>query len=295
VRPSVSVILPFNGVAAELVQVLGRLDQLELRDTDAVVVVDNRSNSNLDRVDDPRVITAPAQQSAYYARNRGVEASSGEWLVFLDGDVFPRRDLIDRYFEGPPDDGVGVLAGTITDEEPETDNWVQRYSFLCRMLDQGNSLKLGRGFAKTANCAVRRAAFDAVGGFAEGIRSAGDADLCYRIIGAGWHLESRSDAVAVHRGRPSLSGMLGQRARHGSGMDWLNGRYPGLAPRRSLLVLTRQAAYGFVAGLISLVRGERDAAIMRILHPLATLASEVGRYVPNRPWAEILSASRLRS
>jgi GT2 family glycosyltransferase len=241
------------------------------------------------------VVTAPEQQSAYHARNRGVEASAAEWLVFLDGDVFPQCDLIDRYFDTPPEHGIGVLAGTIVDEEPETDDWVQRYSYLCRMIDQRNSVKAGRAFAKTANCAVRRAAFDAVGGFAEGIRSGGDADLCYRIIDAGWRLESRSDAVAVHRGRSSLSGMLGQRARHGSGLDWLNERYPGLAPRRSMLVLARQAAYGLAAGLISLIRGERDTAIMRTLHPLATLASELGRHVPNRPWAEILPVRRSRT
>jgi hypothetical protein len=62
-----------------------------------------------------------------------------------------------------------------------------------------------------------------------------------------------------------------------------------------MLVLARQAAYGLAAGLISLIRGERDTAIMRTLHPLATLASELGRHVPNRPWAEILPVRRSRT
>ena len=46
---------------------------------------------------------------------------------------------------------------------------------------------------------VRRAAFEAVGGFREEIRAAEDADLTYRLKAAGWEVERREGAA---RGAP---------------------------------------------------------------------------------------------
>ena len=48
--------------------------------------------------------------------------------------------------------------------------------------------------AVTANVLVRREAWAAVGGFAEGTRSGADADFCWRLADAGWELEYRDGA-----------------------------------------------------------------------------------------------------
>ena len=48
-------------------------------------------------------------------------------------------------------------------------------------MSQRNTLTGVRPYAQTAHCAVRRSAFEAVGGFREDIRSGGDADLCFRL------------------------------------------------------------------------------------------------------------------
>jgi GT2 family glycosyltransferase len=97
-----------------------------------------------------------------------------------------------------------------------------------------------RPYAQTANCAVRRSAFEAVGGFAAGIGSsaAGDADLCWRLQACGWRLESRPEAAVDHENRVRFRDLMRQLARHGAGLAWLEQRYPGSAPppgRRELV------------------------------------------------------------
>src|SRR5947207_5717214 len=117
-RPAVDVVVPFVGSDEELADLLARLDALELADGDSLTVVDNGRAA---RAADPRVIAAPQQQSSYYARNRGAERGSAPWLLFIDADVEPPRDLVDRYFDAEPADNTAVLAGAVEDAPPGGD------------------------------------------------------------------------------------------------------------------------------------------------------------------------------
>src|SRR5436190_688694 len=75
-----------------------------------------------------------------------------------------------------------------------------RYAMLSRSMAQVSAGDRW-GYAQTANCAVRRTAFAAAGGFVETARSGADADLCFRLRDAGWTLEERPAAAAIHRSR----------------------------------------------------------------------------------------------
>jgi hypothetical protein len=274
-RPSVDVVVP---VAGDVAAVLRRLDALALRDGDTLTVVDNRGAN----CTDSRVVVAVGERSSYYARNRGAERGGAPWLVFLDADVEPPADLLDRYFETPPGERAGVLAGGIVDAPGES--WAERYALAKGSMSHETTLAHGRwAFAQTANCAVRREAFEAVGGFCQGIRSGGDADLCFRLRDAGWTLEARPDAAVVHRNRGSVPRMLGQRFRHGSGAAWLGRRHPGALPARRWPGLALWALRRAAAGVRALVRGDRDAAVAGLLDGPAVWAFELGRLVPNRP------------
>ena len=84
--------------------------------------------------------------------------------------------------------------------------------------------------AATGNLLVRRRTFDELGGFAEGIRSAGDVDFCWRMHDRGWTLEQRPQARVSHHHREDLVSFLSMVARYGAGSRWLNERHPGVAP-----------------------------------------------------------------
>jgi GT2 family glycosyltransferase len=288
VRPPVDVVVPFRGPTRALAELMDRLARLELGPADTVTIVDNASRPRSFATPEGsriRVVTAMQRQSSYHARNRGAAAGEQPWLVFVDADVEPVADLLDRYFANPPAPRTAILVGAVRDISAGTsgrESLAERYARASRLIDQSNTLEQARPYAKTANCAVLRAAFEQVGGFVDDIRSGGDADLCFRLLDAGWEFELRPDAIGEHHGRRRLSALIAQRARHGSGGEWLEARYPGfLGPRRRLPGLARDVARGVRDGLVARLRGESDLAAVRLLNPVSNAAFELGRRAPN--------------
>lgn len=286
-RPAVDVVVPFAGSADALDALVARLDTLHLGEADTVTVARNRrlrgATEGRGRV---RVVDASGRRGSYHARNAGATAGCAPWLLFVDADVEPRRDLLDRLFEPPPAERTGVLAGAVVDEPPPAGARgpaALRYAWLKASMSQEQTLGDERwGFAQTACCAVRREAFAEVGGFADEPRSGGDADLCYRLAAAGWRLESRPGATVMHRNRTTIPAMLAQRARHGAGAAWLSARHPGAFPPRHRAGLAWWGTKRAASGLAALARGDRDAALVGLLDGPAVWAFELGRHLPNR-------------
>jgi hypothetical protein len=280
-RPAVDVVVPFAGPPPEPEP----LAALRLGEGDSLRLVDNNPGSPDGRIATPG-----------YARNRGAERGEAEWLLFLDADVVPPPDLLDRYFERPPAERSGLVAGEMEDEPVPSDApAVARYAHLRGLMTQEDSFALGSwGFPKAANLLCRRAAFDEVGGFREDIRAGEDADLTYRLLDAGWEVERREDAAVLHRSRQTVPGFVAQKALHGAGGAWLARRYPGAFPARRRPGLIWWGVRTAVSGVVRAARErDRDRAVYALFEPLELLSFEFGRSLPNeRPapgrWARLL-------
>jgi glycosyltransferase involved in cell wall biosynthesis len=281
IRPAVDIVVPFAGSDAALDDLLTRLKTIELRSGDTLTVVDNRPEGR-DRGE--HVIADPEQQSSYHARNRGAARGSAPWLLFIDADVDPAPDILDRYFEPLPDEDVGLLAGGVQDAPlPDNPTRAERYAVEAEQMSQTRTLRAGPwAYAQTANAAVRREAFEQVGGFTEGIRSGGDADLCFRLRVAGWRLDSREDAGVIHHNRASTGSFLRQKVRHGAGAAWLNSVYPGSFPPRDRRLWLRRLLRELKTGAVLTARGRRDEAGDLVFPTLTVWAFELGRLLPNR-------------
>jgi GT2 family glycosyltransferase len=280
-RPHVDVVVPFRGSQRELQELRARLARLQLGPGDTILVVDNTPGR--DRRDLPGPVAvhhAAARSTPGYARNRGAEHGTAEWLVFIDADTDPVPDLLHRYFDPPPAAETVLLAGGVIDElVPISAPAPARYAYLRRTLSQDRTFGAGKwDFAQTANVACRRTAFESVGGFRESIRSGEDADLSYRLKAARGRIERREQAAVVHRNRRTVRAFIAQAALHGAGSAWVNRHYPGSFPARRRPGLMWWAVRTATTGTYRAIRlRNRDHLVHAIFEPLWELSFEFGR------------------
>jgi GT2 family glycosyltransferase len=279
-RPPVSVVIPFIGDRAAAELLAANLRLLRLKPGDELIVADNtRSGVGLEAFDSSaRVVRAPAERSAYHARNAGARAAVNDWILFLDADCRPVPDLIAAYFEPRPTKGCGAIAGTLVGS-PDQSALVARYARARGFLNlaggaEGPDWRIAVG----GNVLVRRTAFEWVGGFTEGIRSGGDVDFSRRLQRAGWTIDRCPAALVEHRHRERLLPFLAAIARYAAGSRWLNRRYPGYSPRWPL---TKQLALSARDALAFTIRGQREEGIFRALDGLGLVAHNVGYLAGN--------------
>jgi GT2 family glycosyltransferase len=231
-RPAVSVVMPFAGTRAEAEGALAALHLLKTGPDDELILADNAGVAPADE----RVTVVPAtgEQSPAHARNAGAARASRPWILFLDADCVAPADLLGRFFARPVDEDVGALAGAVA-AAAGGDGLAARYGAAKSFLDQ--DAHLAHPFmprAVAANLLVRREAFEAVGGFYEGVRAAEDTDFSWRLQRAGWRLEGRREAAVEHRYRTTVRALRRQWRGYAAGRAWLGRRYDGFAPQPAL-------------------------------------------------------------
>ena len=223
-----------------------------------VVLVGNGVDPVGDRADaapfdDERVktLTLPTNLGIPGGRNRGVEASCGDVILFLDDDGWYRSTrlgvhLRDR-FSAEPD--LGVVSFRVRD--PEGGRGERRHVPRLRAGDPERSSPVTTFLGGA--CAVRRAAFDAGGGLPEDFFYAHEeTDLAWRLLGLGYRLEYDAEAVMCHPALPN--------ARHAA-FYRLDGRNRVLLARRNL-PWPLAAAYLLNWFTLTVVR-ERSATAVR--------------------------------
>jgi GT2 family glycosyltransferase len=285
-RPRVAVIVPFYGGREDAAELAAALGALRLAAGDEVVVADNTEDGRFDPglAGPPvRVVRAPLERSSYYARNVAVEASSADWLLFLDSDCRPAPDVADRYFEPPPDDREGILSGAVVAAAGQT-ALTARYASSRGHIDPAHYRVDHRRHAGiTANLLVRRAAWDAVGGFQEGVRSGADLEFCWRVQDAGFAFGWRPDAVTEHVHVETLRKLVRKTVRHAGGGGWVNRRYPGAFPRPRL-------AYGIGKALVGLLAwpllAQPRRGLFKGIDGLFLACDAYGRLTGNGAWRD---------
>jgi len=270
-----SVVVPLHGDRAYAERAAAAFRSLELGPEDELIIADNTDEGVAAGpfASIATVVHAAEQKSSYFARNAGADVARGEWLLFVDADCVPAPDLIERHFAEPIGERAGAVAGGIIGVT-EQDSMLARYARDRNFLDQAEGMHGSAGVAAaTGNLMIRRTTFDALDGFADGIRSGGDVDFCWRMHETGWQLEQRPDATVEHHHREDLASFLAMIARYGAGSRWLNERHPGTAPRWPLVHGLVGSAWDVGAHLI---RGRVEPAAFRALDGLGLIAHNVG-------------------
>jgi len=205
----ISVIIPHLNQHAALVECLESLATQTTRPHE-VVVVDNGSTrlpeAECAAYPGARLLVEPCAGPGP-ARNRGVAATQGAILAFIDADCTAAPDWIEvaraRLATEPE---TGILGGDvrIALRKPGAPDWVEAYEseFAYRM----EHYIRDQGFTGTGNLVVRRSVMDAVGPFG-GIDVAEDRDWGQRAAAAGYETRFEPRMRVWHPARPDMAAL----------------------------------------------------------------------------------------
>ena len=223
---TISVVIPVYNGQRTLPECCMALAAQTYRDFE-VIFVDNNSTDASAAVIAAFMRNNPAQnvrlltekkQGACAARNRGAREACGEILTHTDPDCIPHPDWLRDIAAAFGDSSITAVAGSITSRQPENDHEIFSALFTLR---QGGREAVYRAYTlveggyATANLSIRRAVFEALGGFDETINYRGtgigeDHDLLARMYAAGGTLKAVRGAAVRHWHRSTSRGVFRQ-------------------------------------------------------------------------------------
>jgi glycosyltransferase involved in cell wall biosynthesis len=222
--PELSVVVPVRDGQALLPALLESLDAQQLpRARFEVVVVDSASGDASAEVAErrgARVVreTLPGRARS---RNAGAAVARGAALAFVDADCVAVPGWLGALERGLQASELAAGPVEIVTRTPPSS--LERFEALSRY-DQEHAVH--EGWAASASLAIRRDAFEALGGFDVAYRHVGeDVDLCLRGVRRGMRIAWCPDAVVRTQAERRLRDVLARGVRHG---------YAGAQHRRRL-------------------------------------------------------------
>jgi GT2 family glycosyltransferase len=184
---SVASALAQESVEVEVVLVGNGADPLPAGLPDSSPLVDKRV----------RLVQLPSNVGIPAGRNRGVEESTGELVLFLDDDGWYHSTRLGTYLRDrfAADPSLGIVSFRVRD--PEGGAGERRHVPRLRAGDPERFSEVTTFLGGA--CAMRRSAFDAAGGLPERFFYAHEeTDLAWQALNAGFRIEYDPSAVMFH-------------------------------------------------------------------------------------------------
>lgn len=213
--PTVSVVTLAKGRPAHLRNVLRGLERQTRKPAEFVVAVMQDAPYDLPEVGFPvrQIRVEGTELPLAAARNRGVAASTGETIAFLDVDCIPTPGFVAEYAQGLSDLD-GLLMGEVLHlpEHATLSDW--DYDDLARVAEKhsdrrgppASGIEICTDYRCfwSLNFAIRRATFEAVGGFDERYTGYGgeDTDFGKLLDRRGIPIAWMKGALAYHQYHP---------------------------------------------------------------------------------------------
>lgn len=182
------------------------------------IVVDDGSTDDTARIvnqfHDVKLIKLPENRGVAFARNRALDESKHEIVVFLDADAVPRGNCFRNLLVCFDDQNVAAVGGRA--EEFFRNDFVNHFRALYTPQSLGDRPIFDAPMFMGLCFAIRRGIAKSVSGFDEIFKTNGeDADISFRIKKAGYRIYYEPDAVVDHLKFDNFFSMLSQAYRFG--------------------------------------------------------------------------------
>lgn len=193
--------------------------------TDRTVAIAETFRGRLSRL---RIVDSSGHRGAAAARNNGVRAARGRWIVFCDADDEVAPGWLASMAKALSDH---PLVAARLDHERLNAPWSRSVRHLQTELSQTTPAFLPYTYA--AALGVHRSVHDQVGGFDESLWLAcEDRDYCYRLQLAGIPLTLVPESLVYYRHRDTVRGIYQQARAYGVGNVRMYRDYRHLGLRR---------------------------------------------------------------
>lgn len=199
--------------------------------TDGSVAAARAAGVEVVELDMSRPFTAARARNAGYAKVREL-APEGRFVQFIDGDCEIDPGWIEAAratLEAEPD--LAVVCGRRREKFPQASLWN-------RLIDREWDTPVGEARACGGDALMRRAAFDAVGGYREDLIAGEEPEMCFRMRAQGWRIRRIDAEMCLHDAAMTRFSQWWQRSRraghtYAEGVA-LHGRSPERYRRREL-------------------------------------------------------------
>ena len=277
--PRLSVVVPTFRRPDLLARCLDALVNQTLDSYEIIVADDAALDSTREQVEGPkarvpvRYVAVTGNHGPAAARNTGWRAARGEVIAFTDDDTIP--------------DPVWAAAGIGTfDRNPALAAATGRTEVPLppRPTDyERNESGLATAEFITANCFVRRAVLEEIGGFDERFRIAWreDSDLHFALLERGSKIMKVPEAVVVHPVRPAPWGVSLRMQRKAQYEALLAKKHPELY-RRKIGVHRPWDYYAIVAAIIAAIVGLIVGSVPVVVAAEAVWVALTSRFIHRR-------------
>jgi GT2 family glycosyltransferase len=221
-----AVVCTYNG-SRTIRDTLDHLAKLDYPNYEVIVVDDGSTDSTPEILKgyDVQVVSTP-NQGLGQARNEGLAAARGEFIVYIDDDAYPPPPWLKYLAYAFLRSDHACIGGP--NYVPAEDGWIGQ----CVADSPGGPLHvlLTDEIAEHVpgcNMAFRRSRLAAIGGFDPLYRAAGDdVDVCWRLQDKGWTVGFTAAAMVWHHRRANLKRYWRQQVGYGKAEALLERKWP---------------------------------------------------------------------
>jgi len=176
-----------------------------------------------------KMVEIQPNSGSYFARNKGLEYSNGDIIVFIDADVIIPSDWLKQAISSI--EKVDYLAANIHIDNNHIQTAVHSYQ-VSHSFPVYSYLEMDH-FAVTAGLVIKRKLIERLGGFDTRLRSNGDKEFGFRVFNAGYKQDILDTPPLIHPPK-TLSQLIRKVKRIKRGHEFLAILYPKTYSRPNL-------------------------------------------------------------